>query len=58
MKRREEVKMKKEYGDDRSFFLDRGCCTKAKNLGLERLGLAHRWLWAELQKRHTRVLRI
>ena len=36
----------------------RGCCTKAKNLGLERLGLAHRWLWAVLQKRHTRVLRI
>ena len=35
-----------------------GCCTKAKNLGLERLGLAHRWLWAVLQKRHTRVLRI
>ena len=38
--------------------LDRGCCTEAKNLGLERLGLAHRWLWAVLQKRHTRVLRI
>ena len=32
--------------------------TKDKNLGLERLGLAHRWLWAVLQKRHTRVLRI
>ena len=32
--------------------------TKAKNLGLERLGLAHRWLWAVLQKRYTRVLRI
>ena len=35
----------------------RGWGTRAKNLGLERLVLAHRWLWPVLQKRYTWVFR-
>ena len=48
------------YADLRSIVFiqqHRGWGTRAKNLGLERLVLAHRWLWPVLQKRYTWVFR-